>query len=654
MCGILGIAACGGGPVSVPESVVVGMRDRMTHRGPDGAGLWQAPGFILAHRRLAVIDPTPAGHQPMISPDGRHAIVYNGELYNDAELRAELRDLGVRFHSHCDTETVLAALIRWGTAAIGRLRGMYAFGYLDLGRRSLTIARDPLGIKPLYFATPRPPNRGGTVEIVFASEIPPVLGHPAISPRPDLVAVSAYLTTIRTTLGTRTLFEGVSAVTPGQWIEFDLSQTEPRAKRLDWWDLSSGDRGRWSGAGSNASESPDPAVRVQSTVKDSVRRHLRSDVSTCCLLSGGLDSTVICSVADAIGRETASERLWTYCSGVRANPAERTGDAAAAPQDDFAFATLTASRLNSRHTEAPVTREMFAERWPALVDAAGLPLSTPNEVAINEVAQRLRADGKVVTLSGEGADELFGGYDGPMTDAARHVASLSGCAGGEWQTLGGGFQLDSNAWVARHVKPTIFNDALWKSLENDAALTTHYRDEFTRLADQYERETSGQSSNRPDPLQVHLRFMRRINLAGLLLRLDSATMRESVEGRTPFADQAVADLAESLPMSAKFDASAAGAGLGNWSGGRYRTKGVLRQAFERSISREVLQRPKASFPLPFQAWIGDRAGTLRESTLLSEWFTPAAIETVAAQPEQLWQLAWPMVNLAMWARRWWG
>lgn len=644
VCGILGIAACGGGPVSISEAVVVAMRDRMTHRGPDSAGLWTAPGVSLAHRRLAVIDPTPAGHQPMVSADGRHAIVYNGELYNDAEVRHELAQAGVVFRSHCDTETVLAALVRWGTGAISRLRGMYAFGYVDLSRRSLILARDPLGIKPLYYATARPAGAGGRAEVVFASEIPAILGHPALAARPDVAAVSAYLTTIRTTLGTRSLFEGVSTLTPGEWLEMDLAQREPRVRRRDWWELPAEVRGEVcsdhsAGAASSAAD------RVRSVVRESVRRHLRSDVSTCCLLSGGLDSTVICSVAAEMGRESGADRLWTYCSGARAEGGP-SGDTTT-PSDDFGFAALAATSLGSRHTEAPVTRAMFAERWASMIDAAGVPLSTPNEVAINEVARRLRADGKVVTLSGEGADELFGGYEGPMTDAARHVASLSGCAGGEWSRLGGGFQLDSNAWIARHVKPTIINEAAWRSLEDDAALTGFYRDEFARLAEQ---TAPSDRKNGPDPLRVHLKFMRRINLSGLLLRLDSATMRESVEGRTPLADQVVATLAESLPTGEKFDESA----LSDDSGDRFRSKISLRRAFASDVPGPVLRRAKASFPLPFQGWIADRAGVLRESTFARDLFTPAAIEAVASQPEKLWQLAWPMVNIAVWSRRWWG
>lgn len=583
----------------------------MRHRGPDGAGLWRSGPVVLAHRRLAVIDTTEAGAQPMVTPDGRGAIVYNGELYNDAELRRELApELAARgqaFRTACDTETVLWAMRLWGEGAINRFRGMYALGYYDADAGTLTLARDPLGIKPLYWW--RGIATGGT-ELVFASEIGPILDHPAVTPRPDLAGVSAYITTIRTTVGERTLYENVRTLRPGQVLRVNLRGEEPRIASVR-------DRAPLS-AWANARATEETKAAVRGVVCDSVRRHLRSDVPACCLLSGGLDSSIIAAVAGPIAGE-----LWTYCSG-----ADESGKG-----EDFEFARQVAAAVGSVHTEAPVGREMFRDRWEEVVACTGVPLSTPNEVAINEVARRLRADGKIVALSGEGADELFAGYEGPMQDAARFVASGAGCEAHR-RPDPGRFQLDSTAWVSLDVKRGILNESVWRGLEADAALLAFYREEFAAVA--AERED-------PDPLQAHLRFHRRVNLAGLLLRLDSATALEGVEGRTPFADVAVAALAESLPMREKFDAGG-GAGL--------TTKKALREAFSPDLPPAVVARAKASFPLPFQQWVADAAPWVRESALVKELFTEAAAEAVAAQPTRLWNLAWPMINLSLWARRW--
>jgi asparagine synthase (glutamine-hydrolysing) len=360
----------------------------------------------------------------------------------------------------------------------------------------------------------------------------------------------------------------------------------------------------------------DATALVRQEVADSVRRHLRSDVPISCLLSGGLDSSIVASVAM---RELGS--LHTYCSGATEQGAE---------SDDFVVARLVAERLGTVHVEAPVTRALFARRWLEMVDATGLPLSTPNEVAINEVARRLRADGKIVTLSGEGADELFAGYEGPMRDAAAYEGLLPS-ARPEWTRAAGMhpglFQLHANAWVPLESKAALLEERVWRGLEGDAALSEFYRVEFD-------------DAQEGEALQRHLRFHRRINLAGLLQRLDTATMLAGVEGRTPFADARVCALAESLPMAEKFRDG--------------QTKRILRRAFAADLPREVVSRPKASFPLPFERWVEDRAHILRESALAREVFTPAAIETVARQPAPLWRLAWPMINIAMWGKVWWG
>jgi asparagine synthase (glutamine-hydrolysing) len=600
MCGILGLA----GPNLPDDHTVAALRDLMSRRGPDGTGLWRAPGIVLAHRRLAVIDPTPAGAQPMALPDGS-ALIYNGELYNDADLRVSLASEGVRFATSCDTETILHALRRWGDLALLRLRGMFALAFFDAPRRRLTLARDPLGIKPLYY---RLGPVGATPQLIFASEPRAILAHPGITARPDMVTVSGYLTTIRTTLGDRTLFDGIRTLRPGEVLTFDLSDAEPRFLARERISVATAARG--SGCS---------AVSVRAALEDSIHRHLRSDVPTCCLLSGGLDSSIIAAVARR--RDPA---LHTYCSGA---PASTPIDGV--PQsEDFVSARLVAVHLDTRHAEAPVTRELFARRWPEMVNDLGLPLSTPNEVAIHQVARRIRADGRIVTLSGEGADELFGGYDRPLADAAAFIA------GDPDDAASARFLLDSAAWMPIDAKPAILGPAIWRALEGDAALADTYRQEFAEAS--AERDDA-------DPLQSHLRFHRRVNLTGLLARLDTATMLAGVEGRTPFADVAVAALAESLPMRDKFT-----------PGPPARTKIVLRDAFAPDLPSEVASRPKASFPLPFQEWIQDNAAELNQSAFAREVFTQAAIAAIAARPRELWRFAWPMINIALWGRRWWG
>lgn len=635
MCGILGIFAPS--PISLSDARVSALRDLMSHRGPDGAGLWRsvgAGGCILAHRRLAVIDPSDAAAQPMLAAAGRYALVYNGELYNDAELRAELAEKGVQFSTSSDTETILAALVHWGPAALNRFRGMHALAFYDSLAKTLLLARDPLGIKPLYYRLG--PTADG-VALVFASEPRPILEHPDIPSRPDWTTISAYLTTIRTTLGDRTLFEGVRTLQPGESIEFALADGEISPSR----------RARREIPLFSACSAP--LREISSELRDSIKLHLRSDVPLCCMLSGGLDSSIIAAVM-----HPHVAGLHTYCSG-------------AENADDFPHARAMSALLDTTHTEAPISRELFASRWPEMVSRLGLPLSTPNEVAINEIARRMRAAGHIVTLSGEGADELFGGYDIPLIEAARFEGLLPRDPGAPWLRPGvlhpGDFQLASNAWIQPADKHAVLSPDLWRACEHDDTLREFYRAEFDAAAaaphtSPAQHAAASRGEHDPEALesiQPHLRFLRRVNLAGLLSRLDTAAMLEGIESRTPFADARIASLAESLPMEEKFSffsprpqcLSEKSLPL------QVETKRILRRAFASTLPPDILARPKSSFPLPMQEWIADHAHTLRRSTFARRLFTIPAIETVAANPEKCWPLAWPMLNLAMWGDEWW-
>lgn len=605
MCGIVGIATTAGARPSLAGEGVALLRDRMAHRGPDGEGLADLGHVILGHRRLAVVDLCPEAAQPFENEAGTCHLVYNGELYNDDELRGELERRGVRFRTSSDAETLLYALEAWGEGALPRLRGMFAFAFFDASRQRLLLARDPLGIKPLY-AWVRSRRAGD--EIVFASELQALASHPEYVARADTACMSAYLTTIRTTLGARTLFADLSCVRAGELVTVDLAPGAFRVRRGRYWN------------GVRASGSA--VMGVREAVVASVRAHLRADVPVCALLSGGLDSSIVASVAS---REL--DGLRTYCSGAAGGVGVGGGD--------FEAARVMARERGTIHTEACVTRELFGERWAWMVDRTGVPLSTPNEVAINEVSRRLRADGMIVALSGEGADELFGGYDAPLSAA---VAWHAGNAGRGVRELGAGaarLELELAAWIPARAKASVLHDSIWRGVEQDSALKGVYKEEFA-CAMEEARDDS--------PLQSHLAFQRRINLAGLLQRLDSATMLEGVEGRTPFADVRLAELANSLPMREKFVDGGGVAG----------TKIALRVAFAGDLPGMIVARPKASFPLPFQEWMNDHVEVLARSEALRELIVPGVIKGVVENPGGTWRFAWPMINLALWARRWWG
>lgn len=615
VCGIVGIACGVGRRVGVGAEGFARMRDRVAHRGPDGAGTWDGGHVVLGHRRLAVVDLSEASAQPMVFEGG--VLAYNGELYNDAEVRGALSRDGAEFRTRGDVETVGRALERWGRGALSRMRGMYALGWYERKRERVVLARDPLGVKPLYYAFGR--REDGGTELVFASEAGAVLTHPGVTREADAVGVMGYLTTIRTTVGSRTMYRDVRVLEPGEWIEFELTRDgvrEVERGRTEA-EIDEATAARLDAALGNAGTEDVGARWVIGTrvmVEDSLERHLKADVGTCCLLSGGLDSTILASLAAGRVEGVGRGRLRTYCAG---GVDESVGEG-----EDFACARVAAEAMGTEHGEVRVTRGEFASRWGELVRAHEMPLSTPNEVAIEAVSRRLRSAGSVVAISGEGADELFAGYHVPL------IAAMGFHARGG--TDGGGFALEEASWIA----PAGRWGVLRRTEEREAAgaeVAAWYRRAYAACAE----ESAG------DALGAHLRLQQRVNLAGLLMRLDANTMRAGVEGRTPFADAAVAWWSRILPEEMKVAVDGTG---------QVETKVALRRAFADRVPRAILERPKASFPMPFREWMADAVGAVEESRLVASWFTREAVEVVKRRGGEAWRIAWPMVNLALWER----
>ncbi|MCC6909331.1 MAG: asparagine synthase (glutamine-hydrolyzing) [Phycisphaerales bacterium] len=630
MCGILGIIAPPGKRPSVSTDVAAGMRDCMRQRGPDDAGFAEHRNVLFAHRRLKVIDPD-GGAQPMWSPDRRYLLIYNGELYNDAEIRRQLQQrYRIEFRTRCDTETLLHALIAWGSEALTRLRGMFAFALYDFVENRVLLARDPFGIKPLYYATI---GR----EIVVASAPAAILAHPGMTSQPDAAVVSAYLSTIRTTLGRRTLFAGVHTALPGECIEVSFAGGQPRWKMHEYWCEPSLER--------TDIEFNDAAELVREAVIDSVAAHLRSDVPRCLLLSGGLDSAIIASVCRDLG---ASDALRTWC--------------AADPDDcgeDRRFASRVAAQFGAQHHDTLVDADRFTGAWFDLIACNAIPVSTPNETAIRAVAAALKPHA-TVALSGEGADELFGGYALPILcglDAihaqqsdspARFRAELAAQYGSPSLGSEAEHYLRSNSWIHTARKGSLLTDEVLKTAEYDRLLHEEIAAQFGR-ADEVDIRAE----------QRLLRVHQRINLSGLLGRLDTSTMAESVEGRTPFADVRLAELAATLPFEYKFGARPAADG--GWSSaaqtlarGGVETKRVLRAAFARDIPLDVLQRPKASFPLSFQKWLAPAASWLPRAAAAGELFRRRDALALASDPGGQWLTLWPVLNIALWFELHWG
>lgn len=394
MCGIAGIHAYLDVAPSVDRAELLRMNERMAARGPDGSGLWFSPdgrtGF--GHRRLAIIDLSEGGAQPMVSADGRLTITFNGEIYNYRELRAELQARGRVFRSESDTEVLLQLYAEYGADMVGRLRGMFAFGLWDAERHTLLLARDPLGIKPLYWA-----DDGWTVR--FASQAKALLAGGAVSRDPDPAGIVGFHL-LGSVPEPFTVWRGIHALPAGTTLTVDA--TGPGTPR-HYYDIAAALAER------ALSPNRDPAAargQLAAAVQDSVRHHLIADVPVAVFLSAGLDSGALLGAMATLGARDVSAVTLAF--------AEFKG----LPLDEAPLAADVAARYGARHIVRTVDRAEFERDLPVLLDAMDLP--TIDGINTWFVAKAAREAGIKVALSGLGADECFGGYPS-FVDVPRSV-----------------------------------------------------------------------------------------------------------------------------------------------------------------------------------------------------------------------------------------
>ncbi len=592
MCGIFAIFAPGDGSAGLDERDFARLRDRLRHRGPDEAGIWNDRHALIGHRRLAIVDPA-HGREPFVrgSAEDPCVVVFNGELLNHRDLRRELAQEGDTFTTDCDAETAAVAVARWGEGAIDRFRGMFAIAWYRPRGRRLTLARDAFGVVPLLHAT-LPDGR-----LAVSSEMTPLrllLGDAATV---DAATLSAYLASIRITVGDRTMLEQVRTVRPGHLVRIELGGSSAKVSSHRWWTPPQATEDL-RGAEADAA--------LAAAIEESVTAHLQSDVEVCTLLSGGLDSAVITTL---VHDRIPAVRSFTAIGG------DGTLD------EDRVAATDMAHALGISRTEIdPEVGETPLARWRRMVSTLGVPLGTPNEIAIHALAEGVAAAGIKVALSGEGADELLGGYE-PVLRVAGAIAAASPSTEAAAAML-----VETIAWIPPSRQPTILADA-WAEAIGDQS----------RLVE--ETAASLAAGGRPESIRTYLRWLQDINLAGLLGRLNHATMLASVEARPPFADRR---FAETVARIATEDLFRIGTAADEFSA----TKISLRRAFASRLPERIVQRPKASFPTPFAAW----SNQLLAEPDLREALRPLVGE-IAARDEPAIDalLAWPLANLGLWS-----
>ncbi|MBI1318984.1 MAG: asparagine synthase (glutamine-hydrolyzing) [Candidatus Hydrogenedens sp.] len=372
MCGIAGSTA-------TDAAILDAMADRLGHRGPDGRGRWHDTGVGMVHTRLAIIDLTDHAAQPMISPDGRYVLTFNGEIYNYKELRRDLEAMGEHLRTQSDTEVLLLLLARHGSAALVRLSGMFAFALWDRERRELLLARDRLGIKPLVYA----PLPGGG--LAFASEITALAAHPGVDLACDRAALSAYLACLYVP-APATIHRGIRKLPPGhllRWQAGEAVAVEP------WWQPAY--------AGSRTPTLDEATEELLPLLRAAVTDHMVADVPVGCFLSGGIDSSVIAALMAEEQRRRGGPPVATF-----------TMTFEAAAYDERGPAAQVAAHIGAQHTELPAEPRL-AGLLQTMVGHFGEPFGNPTALLINDLSRKAR-EHVTVALVGDGGDEVFGGY----------------------------------------------------------------------------------------------------------------------------------------------------------------------------------------------------------------------------------------------------
>lgn len=605
MCGVFGVATARSKRVSLDEQACVAMCDLLTHRGPDAAGSMHAGHIALAHRRLALLD-AERGTQPFRSTGNspRVILAWNGEVYNHLDLRRELESQGAVFHTRSDTETLAALLSIRGADGLRAVRGMYALAAWFVETDELVLARDPFGIVPLFYSEVASPAGR---ELVFASEPKVVAAHPSFRPEPDFASVAAFLEMPRRTFGARTLYRDLFAVEPGEVRRYALAGDRVRCVQSA--------RELTPCIPNQAVPLEEAAWIVRESVTDSVEAHLAADAPVCALLSGGIDSTIVASIA-----RSANPRLMTFAAGSDTD--------AARPGSDLFMARHVARMLRSEHHEVVISGEQFVLTWERMLSDGGHPLATPNEIAITLLGRSIAPHAKAA-LTGEGADEIFGGYGAPLEATQAWIDAETA----HTPAAAADFYRTAFGWAPRAVLSELFNEGAV------AKFGDHSDDPLGEMLTDACREAGDLTT-----IDAHLAVQRRVNLVNLLERLNIALMRGSVEGRVPFADLRVLDAAMRAGGAHLMHDSVGGGGTATRT---LVTKRLLRKAFADVLPPEIASRAKASFPLPFESWIEAQTHWI-DGPVASEVFSPAARSLVRTQSMQHWRLAWPMLNIARW------
>lgn len=642
MCGLTGFFELGR-----EEGARIGIRmaEAIRHRGPDDDGIWDDPmhGIVLAHRRLSVQDISQAGHQPMVSPTGRYVAAFNGEIYNHMELRSCLTD--VRWQGHSDTETLLAAIDAWGLKkAMESFVGMFAFALWDREQATLILARDRLGEKPLYYGW-----QGKA--FIFGSELNALRQHPAWQGDIDRGALGLYVRYGFVPVPF-SIYAGIRKLAPGHFLQIHYAET-PGTYPVEetYWSA----RQSMAQVPSVVTDTTEAIDVLENLIRRSVRRQLLSDVPLGAFLSGGVDSSTIVAMMQA----EASTKVKTYSIGFLESNF-----------NEAKYAKAVATYLGTEHTEYNLTASDALATIPQMPNIYDEPFGDSSQIPTYLVSSLARRD-VTVCLSGDGGDELFGGYPryiwgqkiwgriGPLPPVVRRLAARTMHFAGTlpWRGIADRipYLQDMTKTGDRLEKLAGMVDVKDIHELHARLLTQHRQSDSIVLGLNGEPTAWAEAEARLVSPQSSLRQLCFNDLVGylsddILVKVDRAAMAVALEVRVPFLDHHIVEFSLTLPDALKFRDG--------------QTKWILRQALYRQLPAELVDRPKQGFSLPLGEWL---RGPLREwaDNLLNEprilaegFFDPAPIRRRWKEHlsgDRDWQhWLWNVLMFQAWYERWHG
>lgn len=633
MCGIIGVFG------DIPEQKIIeSARDTMEHRGPDDAGLYYSKkeDIALGHRRLSIIDLSPAGHQPFLSNDERFVVVFNGEIYNYLEIKKELADF-YDFKTKTDTEVVIAAYLKWGEQCLSEFNGMFALAIWDRKEHKLFVARDRFGKKPFFYC------QDGK-NFYFSSEMKGILCFDNIPRKLNKKGFLDYLS-YRYVLGGETLFEGIKSLLPGH---YSVIEKGSGFKQVRYWELPIATKKEDPGEG-------EAIKRTSELLMESVKLRLRSDVPTGAYLSGGLDSSLIVALMSTL----LDKPIKTFSIGF--------------PEEGFSeleYAKIIADKFKTEHHEFVLSGEDYFDNLLNVIKSKDAPLLSPNEVAWYVLSFHLKKHITVV-LSGGGADELFGGYGRIFRSGydLEHSNALESLGEKEKKVLIGNLKkkyatlnfkstcdhfLSQYPYLKDSLKRRLLNPKAF-NLRGDLLNKKYFQSFFTKLSGMH-------------PSDQYLYIFQNMHLLGTLESLDSVTMPASVEARAPYVDYKLVEYVSSLPlkykMAWKSKADEKKSRLLNSaqiSEVNDTTKYLMRKIAAKYLPPKIMKRKKMGFPVPLDKWFRGKFQNLAKDLLLSSdskskiLYNPRALAGLLDHDTEFVQEnhgmhIWMLINTELWMR----